>query len=72
MRSPLAEHLEPLDRVAPAIGAGALDRHEASNRTPMFGYREPFTPSDALEQSGQMSLGLIGADFGRHLTSDWC
>src|SRR6516162_5674856 len=62
----VAEHLEPLYRFASAIGGGALDRHEASNRTPMLGDREPFAACDPLEQGGQMGLGLIGADFAGH------
>jgi hypothetical protein len=58
-----AEQLEALDRFTPAIGAGARNRHKACDRTPMLGDREPFAPSDPREQGGQMSLGLVGANF---------
>jgi len=54
----VGERLEALDRFAPTIGGGALERHKAGNRTPMLGDREPLAASDTLEQGGQMGLGL--------------
>src|ERR1700739_3850312 len=62
----VGEPFEALDRFAPAIGAGAPDRHEAGDRTPMPGDREPFAPSNPFEQRGEMSLRLICANFLRH------
>jgi hypothetical protein len=51
-----AEPLEPLDRLAPTIGAGAFDRYEPRDRRPVLGDRELLASSDPLEQGGKWVL----------------
>ena len=59
----VGEHFEPLDRFAQALGGRALNWHQACYRTPVLGDGNPFSASDALEQSGEVGLCLIGTDF---------
>jgi hypothetical protein len=62
----VGEQLEPLDRFAPTIGAGALHRHKTGNWPPVLGDREALAPSNSFEQRGEVSLSLVGTNFLGH------
>ena len=62
----VGERLEPFDSFASPIGAGAFHRYKTDNRTPMLGDRKTLASSDPFEQSGEMSLRLVGTNIGGH------
>jgi hypothetical protein len=52
------------------VRPGASDRHEPRNWLSVFGDGELLATRHPIEESGQMSLCLIGADFTGHRSSD--